>query len=469
MAWSWYRDVTADKYGTPEMYMLRNLGVPIAKIPAPGEPVTRDIIPTGNGVYGNLITWVHESRLLIFPGIATDRQSRVQMRGWGDSLFTRVDRVLQQYDQTWAGVANLMTDFAQGVLKIKGLAAALMANNRSGTQTVTTRGRALNLGRSIAGLMMLDSEEEFKREMASLAGLPEILQQFALRLAAAADMPVSLLMGQAPAGLNATGDSEIRWFYDRVAARQRRRMMPQLKKLTEYLFKSKSGPTLGAEPGRWQVAPRPLYQMSATEKADRYLKIAQGDAIYASQIGGVTPEEVVATRFGGAEYEDGPIVIDTDGRTTMAQQLEDDKKATEEAQKQALAGAAASGTPMPGAESEIKLQLTPTVMGGIVKVNQALAKMGLPAWNNPPSDGELTINEFMAKHSGEAAQVANLEKGIVGEPQSVEEQTAAKAEQAKAAFGHKPGEPGAKPGELEAKSTPPAEGEKAPPPPKAEK
>ena len=52
-------------------------------------------------------------------------------------------------------------------------------------------------------------------------------------------------MGQAPAGLNATGDSEIRWFYDRVAARQRRELQPALKRLVKLLFLSKRGPTKG--------------------------------------------------------------------------------------------------------------------------------------------------------------------------------------------------------------------------------
>jgi hypothetical protein len=354
VAWSWYRDVASPKYGQPEMYMLRNLGVPIAKIPAPGERVTGNVLPAAsgpNGVYGPLITWVHESRVLVFPGIAASRRARVQMRGWGDSLFTRVDNVLQQYDQTWAGVANLMTDFAQGVLKIKNLAQSLLANNRAGTGVVATRGRALNMGRSIAGLMMLDSEEDFRREMASLSGLPEVLQQFALRLAAAAGMPVSLLMGQAPAGLNATGDSEIRWFYDRVASWQRKRMLPQLKRLVGLILKSKEGPADGVEPARWSVINRPLYQMSATEKADRYLKVAQADAVYLTN-SVVTAEEVAATRFAGSEYNDGPLVLDMDGRAEMAAQDEADKAEAEKAQASQLKVAQSQQAEMHAAKVE---------------------------------------------------------------------------------------------------------------------
>jgi hypothetical protein len=43
-------------------------------------------------------------------------------------------------------------------------------------------------------------------------------------------------------------------------------------------------------------------------------------------------------------------------------------------------------------------------------VNQALAQLGLPPW--PGEDGNLTIVEFQAKHSGTIAAAANAEGGI---------------------------------------------------------
>lgn len=335
VAWSYYRDPTKPNFGMPEMYMLRNLGVPISRVPAPGERPQPDALPVGPG-YGPLIYWIHESRLLIFPGMSPSRRARVQMRGWGDSVFVRVEQVLQQFNQTWQGLANLMTDWSQGVLAIENFSASMAANNKAATQTLAQRAMGLNVSRSIARMMVIDAKEKFSRETTTLAGLDGVLEQFALRLAAAADMPVSLLMGQAPAGLNATGDSEIRWFYDRVKAKQRKRVLPPLRKLIRLLLKSKQGPTKGAVPQRWSVQGRPLYQMSAKERAERYLSIAQADQIYmANSV--VTAEEVGATRFGGAEYNDGPIVLDLKGRADMAAQDEADKAARDEVMRKAAA------------------------------------------------------------------------------------------------------------------------------------
>lgn len=423
VAWSYYQDPTKPNYGMPETYMVRNLGVPLARIPAPGESPIQPVLPPA----GATVWWVHESRLLLFSGTAVSHRARVQMRGWGDSVFARVDEVLQQYGQTWGGIANLMTDFSQAVLSIKGLAQSIAGNKG----VVSSRALQMNISRSIARILLIDSEEEFRRDTVSLAGVAEVLEQFALRLAAAAGLPLSLLMGQVQGGLGDASAGDIRYFYDRVASWQRRRMLPQLRRLIKLILLSKDGPTGGVEPERWSVKARPLYQMSSKEKSEQYLAMAQGDQIYYT-MGSVSAEEVAAKRFGGSDYDAGPIVLDLEGRAGMSESF----------------GEADPSTPtLPApdatASSEAKIVITPSMQGGIVKVNEARAKMGLPNWEGP--DGELSINEFMTKHSGVAAQAANAEKGVVGEPQSVEEQAAAKAEEAKARFGHKPGAPGAPP------------------------
>lgn len=315
IAWRYYNDPRKPRYGEPEIYMLRNLGVPIAAPPAPGEThPAPPVMPSGPA--GSLIFYVHESRLLIFPGQAVSRRARVQMRGWGDSVFTRVDEVLSQYSQTWSAVANLMTDWAQGVLKIQGLSELLASNDPTASGMVAKRMTGIQLSKSIARTMLLDAEEEFTREVTPLSGIADVLEQFSLRLSAAADMPVTLLMGQAPAGLNATGASDVRFFYDRIAAKQDDRLLPQLYRLIRLLFLAKDGPTKGKEPERWTLTMRALWQPTAQEEAELRNKQAQTDQVYLSA-GVVTPEEIAVSRFGGAEYSMDTI-IDFDGRAAMA-------------------------------------------------------------------------------------------------------------------------------------------------------
>lgn len=352
VAWSYYRDPKAPKYGEPEIYMVRNIGVPVSAATVPGEtgaaPGRKQVDP---------VFWIHESRLLIFPGTSVSRRARVQMRGWGDSIFTRVDEVLAQYSQTWGGIASLMQEFHQDVLAVDGNSQKMAGGDKASKgMPLTKRARAIKQTKSQVRMLVIDRlTETFTRQAASVAGVSEILQQFAMRLAAAADMPVALLFGQAPAGLNATGASDIRFFYDRIASSQRRVLVPRLKRLIKLIFLSKEGPTEGEEPARWNVKPSSLYQLSAIEESQLRKTDAETDHMRIAD-GVLSPEEVAASAYGGSEYS-SERTIDIEGRQEMAAKDEADKAARAEQMMQQLGSqlgsqpgsplAAAPGAPPP--------------------------------------------------------------------------------------------------------------------------
>ena len=94
--------------------------------------------------------------------------------------------------------------------------------------------------------------------------------------AGAADIPVTRLLGQSPAGLSATGDSDTRNYYDMIAARQELDLRPQLERLDALLLRG-----AGVDPGAVRFAFRPLWQLSAAERAQVSLQKAQATAAYA--------------------------------------------------------------------------------------------------------------------------------------------------------------------------------------------
>ena len=148
------------------------------------------------------------------------------------------------------------------------------------------------MSRSVSRSILLDAEdEEFRRDSYGFAGIPEILEKMMLRLAAAARLPVSLLMGQAPAGMNATGESDIRFFYDQVRAEQE-----ALKPKIEHLVKSIKGHGMRATidfPALWQMTDR--------EKAELRRMEAETDRIYLQE-GVLLPEEVAIRRFSNGDF-----------------------------------------------------------------------------------------------------------------------------------------------------------------------
>lgn len=279
---TWYENPTDPKFGLPKTYQLT---------PSTGAASSAPI-------------YIHESRLLIFDGVRVTRNRRRTNSGWGDSVYVRCWEVLRDFSLTWGGAANLMSDWAQPIYKIRGLNELILGND---DEVVERRLEVLDMARSVTRAVVLDAgdkdnaAEDFKREIASLAGLPEVLQQFALRLAAAARMPVSLLFGQPPTGLNASDKTNQEWFDDQVAARQEEILRPILNRLVTLFFLSKEGPTGGKEPENWSIRFHPLKQLNEKEEAERRKLIADTDKIY-YEIDVLLSQEITESRFGGDQY-----------------------------------------------------------------------------------------------------------------------------------------------------------------------
>jgi len=262
-----------------------------------GEPMTYRLHPiAGRGAA--MMQEIHESRLIIWPGIRVTRdQPTGTLAGWGDSVLTSMNGVLRDFGLSWEAAAILMTDFAQAVVKVQNLSQIFATDN---DKAFYKKMQSMAMSRSVLRMLVLDSNEEYERKATPMTGLPELLDRFATRLAAAADMPVTRLFGQSPAGLNATGESDTRFFYDTIG-RHQKGLRPRHERLLRLIMLARNAPTRGKEPDLWSVEYCPLYQPSDKERADARLVQAQSDQIYI-QSGVLSPEEVALARFGGDGY-----------------------------------------------------------------------------------------------------------------------------------------------------------------------
>lgn len=286
-------DVASKDFGKPETYLVQ----------AQTE--------TGQGM--GLATTVHASRFIRFDGVRTSRYRMGLNGGWADSVYTRMEETLRDYGISWHGVAHLLQDFSQAVLKMRGLADAILQQEGN---VVLDRMTAMDLCRSVARAIPIDAEDEdFIRVATPLSGLADTLDRFMLRIASAARMPATLLFGQSPAGLNATGDSDIRFFYDQIKAGQEESLRPRLDRLLEVIFAAREGPTAGKEPENWSYRFNPLWQETDKERAEVRKTQAETDVLYLNE-GVLDPEEVTMSRFGGDSYSTD-TVLDMEKRTAM--------------------------------------------------------------------------------------------------------------------------------------------------------
>lgn len=259
---------------------------------------------------------VHSSRLIRFYGTEVSRRRRLELQGWGDSVLQRVYQELQQARGAFASAATLLQDASQGVFKVKDLFAMMASDS---TDALKKRLELMDMARSVAKSILVDADaESYERvETATLTGVVEVLDRFVNFLAAVSEMPVTVLMGQAPAGLNATGESDIRSWYDHVRAEQTKVLRPRVERLVRLLLRAKAGPTQGVEPKGWRVEFPPLWQPTPSEQADLRQKVAATDAQYITA-GVLTPEEVALSRF-PREGWSAETAVDLDARRAAQQ------------------------------------------------------------------------------------------------------------------------------------------------------
>jgi phage-related protein (TIGR01555 family) len=193
------------------------------------------------------------------------------------------------YETLWKGVELLIVEGPQAVYTVNGFADKLMAGQG---EALTTRLQMIDFYRSMLRAIVIDKDESFERQPMQLAGIPDLLSQAAFRISATAQIPMMVLFGQDPAGFS-TGDSSLRWFWDKTKSYQLNVVGPRIAELAKIVLKVEGLESLCDDV---VVTFEPLYTPSALERAQEISTMATADKTYIdAQV--LTPEEVAISRF----------------------------------------------------------------------------------------------------------------------------------------------------------------------------
>lgn len=207
---------------------------------------------------------IHPSRIAIFIG---DRHPEPQFNlfgpvGWGDSVLTAMFRAVTQMDATFQNVANLVFEANVDVFGVPDLLDSI-ADPEYQTRMMQRFGLvAANKG--INGSILRDAAETYERKTIAFGGTHEIIDKFILNVCGASDIPATRLFGMSPAGLSATGESDLRNYYDSIAANQTVFLQPSIDRLDECVIRS----ALGARPEEIFYNWSPLWQISEKERSE---------------------------------------------------------------------------------------------------------------------------------------------------------------------------------------------------------
>jgi hypothetical protein len=195
------------------------------------------------------------------------------------------------------GVANAMLEFSISKMKVSGLAEILSSNDEEALKKIYNRMNVISSSKSIINSILLDADhgEDFMRDSISFAGISDMLNLMMALISSVTGIPVTKLFGISPGGLNATGESDIRMYYDEIRARQETILRPSLQRLSEII--SQYIPGIEDTP---EIEFNSIWQLTESEKLDNRKKQAEIDEKYINT-GVYSADDVAESRFSG-EY-----------------------------------------------------------------------------------------------------------------------------------------------------------------------
>jgi phage-related protein (TIGR01555 family) len=230
---------------------------------------------------------VHWTRIIRFNGQQLPYFLWRQNGMWDDSALQAPLSSVTNYDTATNGAASMIWEANVDIIKAAGLADSLAM--AGGSTKVAQRFLAAGTMKSFNRMLLLDKDtEEYQQKTTQFGGLNDVINNFVVDLCGACDIPSTRLFGQSSKGLSATGEYDLRNYYDHVSARQQTNLRPQLERLYEILVRH----ALGKMPTDFQIEFEPLWQASDKERAEIDKLRADTDHIYITD--GVLNEGMVA-------------------------------------------------------------------------------------------------------------------------------------------------------------------------------
>lgn len=209
---------------------------------------------------------IHYSRCLRLEGIRLPYWQRVAENLWGVSVIERLYDRMIAFDSATTGAAQLVYKSYLRTLKLKNFreAAAAGGDMLNGVINMVNTMRRFQ---SQEGISVIDAEDDFQVDSSggsSVAGYSDVLDQLGQQLSGALQIPLVRLFGQSPAGLSATGESDLRTYYDGIKLQQVKTLKVPL--TTVYRVMARSEGIL--LPDGFTIDFHSLWEMSDKEKAD---------------------------------------------------------------------------------------------------------------------------------------------------------------------------------------------------------
>ncbi len=210
---------------------------------------------------------VHESRCLIFRNGTLPEQGMVQeYRFWGIPEYLRIKRQLRETITAHGDSVKLLERSVQAIYKMKNLAQLLATDE--GENQALKRLEVIDMARGILNSIAIDSEgEDYSFQTFQLSGVKDVIDSTCNMLSAITEIPQTILFGRSPAGMSATGKSDLENYYNYIDKMRKLMLKHNLIKIIDLVCQAEYKAGKIPEIPRYKLTFSPLWSLSETEQS----------------------------------------------------------------------------------------------------------------------------------------------------------------------------------------------------------
>ena len=232
---------------------------------------------------------IHYSRVMVrHVGVDLPYQQRMVENLWGISVLERLYDRMVGFDSASTGAAQLVYKAYLRTFKIDGLRDIVSAGGAAFTG-LTAYVENVRRFQGIESMTLIDKEDEFETQTTSaMSGMADVLIHLGQQLSGGLQIPLVRLFGQSPAGLNSTGESDLRMYYDNINQRQ----MADIHEGTTLIYKLLAASEGIQLPATFALGFKSLWQLKDDEKQN--IAKTNADVVSAAnELGVLSPQTIL--------------------------------------------------------------------------------------------------------------------------------------------------------------------------------
>ena len=225
---------------------------------------------------------VHYSRIVRFTGGMLPYLERIAERYWGESDIEPIYDDIVLYDSVMHNMGNLTFRANLDTMEVQNLDQLFSLSSGEAQRRFWNTMQAQSVLRSNFGMQLVNRGDKIYNTQYGFTGFDHVIEGVQLNLSAKTHIPLTRLFGRAPAGLNATGESDLKTYYEYIDTLRESRLRDILDQVLPVLCAS----AWGSVPDDLDITFPPLWTPTAKELAEIAEKKAQAvrDAFQAGLI-----------------------------------------------------------------------------------------------------------------------------------------------------------------------------------------